>query len=371
MATTAKHRRQRPTVAGLGLVALDVIVERGSVLPALHAGGTCANVLTILSYLGWRSRPIARLGADSAADLVRADLRTWGVDLSWTTLKPSARTPIIVQKIRSDRNGIPFHTFTFFCPDCGARFPGFQPVTAQAVRPLLDSSIRPDVFFVDRISKSALTLAETYRSKGTVIVFEPQRADESKLFKGLLAQSSVVKYSHERIDELAIDALSHTLLEVQTLGRGGIRFRIHGAGEREKWLHLQAEPVAALKDAAGSGDWLTAGLIHSLWGSGRSTARDVSPQDLQQALNIGQRLAAWNCSFVGARGGMYSSEHTRVFELVDQDRHPSRQLSKDDDPLADFLAARVCARCIDEPPDRNGAYHQRRSAGPRVHSLRR
>src|SRR5262245_61462334 len=109
MAPTAKHRRQRPTVAGLGLVALDVIIERGSVLPALHAGGTCANVLTILSFLGWRSRPIARLGSDSAADLVRADLRTWGIDLSWATLKPSARTPIIVQKIRSDRNGIPFH----------------------------------------------------------------------------------------------------------------------------------------------------------------------------------------------------------------------------------------------------------------------
>ena len=51
----------QPTVFGLGLVALDVILDPCAVQPLLYSGGTCGNVLTILSYLGWEARPIARL----------------------------------------------------------------------------------------------------------------------------------------------------------------------------------------------------------------------------------------------------------------------------------------------------------------------
>jgi fructokinase len=39
---------------GTGLVALDLVVSNdNSVPPRYYAGGTCGNVLTILSFLGW------------------------------------------------------------------------------------------------------------------------------------------------------------------------------------------------------------------------------------------------------------------------------------------------------------------------------
>jgi sugar/nucleoside kinase (ribokinase family) len=313
MPRTAKRRPGRSTVFGIGLVALDVIVDRGGTSPGLYAGGTCANVLAILSYLGWKAKPIARLGDDSAANIVRADLRAWGVDLSWASLKPLARTPIVVERLRADRNGVPFHTFSFFCPACGARFPGFQPVTGQTVAPLA-SAASPDVFFVDRVSKSAVALAEVFRSDGATVVFEPQRADESKLFREMLTLADVVIYSHERIDELPARKSSDTLLEVQTLGRGGLRVRIHRNGRGAKWSHLQAEPVRELRDAAGSGDWLTAGLIHGLRSRPSGTAFELS--DVQRALAIGQKLAAWNCGFVGARGGMYAADRDAVLAIL-------------------------------------------------------
>ena len=51
-----------PTVYGTGLVALDIVIGSDANESAYHwAGGTCGNVLTILSYLNWTSFPIARL----------------------------------------------------------------------------------------------------------------------------------------------------------------------------------------------------------------------------------------------------------------------------------------------------------------------
>ena len=55
-------RKGRPAVTGMGLVALDmVITEPSDREPRFFAGGTCGNVLTILSYLGWAATPVARL----------------------------------------------------------------------------------------------------------------------------------------------------------------------------------------------------------------------------------------------------------------------------------------------------------------------
>jgi fructokinase len=62
MKKRATTSRLRPTITGTGLVALDVVCNAQSqCVPAFFAGGTCGNVLTILSYLGWRAMPISRL----------------------------------------------------------------------------------------------------------------------------------------------------------------------------------------------------------------------------------------------------------------------------------------------------------------------
>ena len=123
-----------PTVFGSGLIALDLVVskETSSSFRA-HAGGTCGNVLTILAYLGWNSYPIARFGDDAASEVVRADLRRWGVHLDYAGCTPSSHTPIIVQQIRRRRDGTPTHSFSWACPRCGSRLPSFQPVTRAAV----------------------------------------------------------------------------------------------------------------------------------------------------------------------------------------------------------------------------------------------
>src|ERR1051325_3529900 len=117
-------------VIGLGLVALDVLESAGVVRSEYRAGGTCANVLAILSYFGWDAYPIARLNGDRAARHVRRDLETFSVNLDFASLDPRSKTPIVRHLI--EPTGA--HRFSLRCPSCAAWLPTYQPVTNHAVR---------------------------------------------------------------------------------------------------------------------------------------------------------------------------------------------------------------------------------------------
>ena len=57
----------KPVCLGTGLVVLDVVMNGNPHSRSkVWAGGSCGNVLTILSYLGWNAFPITRLGNDDA-----------------------------------------------------------------------------------------------------------------------------------------------------------------------------------------------------------------------------------------------------------------------------------------------------------------
>ena len=132
-AKTRIKTHSKPTAWGIGLIALDLILDGGDPKPRLSAGGTCGNVMAILSRLGWNAVPVARLASGGVSNLVMGDLQRWNVDTSRLQLRPTARVPIIVQRIRKDANGIPFHSFSFSCPNCGKRLPSFQAVRTDSI----------------------------------------------------------------------------------------------------------------------------------------------------------------------------------------------------------------------------------------------
>jgi sugar/nucleoside kinase (ribokinase family) len=308
--TNMKVNPFRPSVAGMGLIALDVVISEGSE-PGYFAGGTCGNVLAILGYLGWHCVPIGRHRYDQASEIIRADLGKWGVDLSLLHLEPLADTPIVVERLEKDVAGIPYHRFSFFCPGCSRRYPRFQAVPVKSLVDVLPKIKDREVFFVDRVSAGSLVAAKRAKENGAVVFFEPPSASDDKNFRSMLATASIIKYSHDRIDELEVPRGSVTL-EIQTLGRGGLRFRTALGDFRNRWHHLDAAPKTDLVDSAGAGDWLSAGLIHVLCKGGFAGLLRNKRQTLLRAFTFGQSLAVWNCGFVGARGGMYGS---RVGEL--------------------------------------------------------
>lgn len=315
-------RNGQPTVIGTGLIALDVVVnETRQDGPRLWSGGTCGNVLAILSYLGWRSFPVGRLAEDSASELIRKDLARWNVYLDFMNLEPRARAPIIIQHLTETASGLPFHRFSWTCPACGGWLPPYRAVIASSVSASLPRIERSQVFFFDRVSRAALTLAKKSFDDGALIVFEPSCSQDPRLFREALGLTHVLKYSHERsrkLQPLLTKTTQVPLLEIETLGAEGLRFRSRLRGhDSTNWQRLNAYELKEFRDPSGAGDWCTAGIIHRLGQGGAQAFRRVTQKQLQDTFSFAQALAAWTCRYEGARGGMYFTDRDMLFKEVE------------------------------------------------------
>ncbi len=210
----------------------------------------------------------------------------------------------------------------------------------------------PKVFFLDRVSRGALILARASAAKGAIVVFEPSGIGEQHLFREALTLAHILKYSHERMRQLdEVESASGPLLELEMLGEEGLRYRSKlPLCKSNGWKWLNAYAVDQVKDAAGAGDWCTAGIIHRLGQKGLQGLQQVASAQLLDALCFGQALAAWNCGFEGARGGMYS-ENKEAFrcdiEQIMSGNGPKRSTSDNSNKAVavEDVFGDVCPTC--------------------------
>lgn len=310
-----KVHRPTPFCVGTGLIALDAVAN-GRTNESRHklkAGGSCGNVLTILSFLGWNTYPIARLRDDMASRELVKDMNRWGLNTSLMSFDNSGSTPIIIVKTGIDANGKAKHNYKRVCPNCGKWLPRYKAVLAKDVDSIITKMPLPQVFYFDRFSRSSIELARYSKNMGALIMFEPSKISDDKLFKEALGLADIVKYSQERVkhaDELTKD--KNIPLEIQTCDAKGIRFRFGGNIE---WQEIPAYTVKELKDTVGSGDWCSAGILHLLGSNGKESFKKAGPVEVFAALRFGQALAALNCYFEGARGSMYDLS-TKLFKSL-------------------------------------------------------
>lgn len=344
-----------PTIVGTGLVALDVVWTLGDPRPTHYAaGGTCANVLANLAALGWTTTPLARLAEDRAGRLVRSDLARAGVRTDHLGLPTRKPTPIVVQLNDLAPEGCSTHRFIWRCPTCGRRLPRHSPVTNAVLAELTPTLPPPDVFFFDRPSPAAVRLAKVFASHGTLVVFEPSAGGGNPHFRDALAIADILKYSADRFPTLRLPAARERrlLLEVQTLGARGARYRSWAPDHEPRWTRVPAFDVTRVVDTAGCGDWTTAGIIYELGPIGRPQLASLSEQEIRQAIRHGQALAAWSLGFAGARGGNSSQTDAARRAAVDYILREGRQ------PRARVSGSRtstrsrgnvVCSQCPAEP----------------------
>ena len=311
--------RPRPIAIGTGLVALDVVYSEDGEEPiGKWAGGTCGNVLVIRSFLGWSTYPVARLADNASASLLCGDLASWGVYLEYILQERKGSTPIIMHRIQQDGKGHGWHYFSFHCPRCGGRLPGYRPVPVSTVRQMISSMPTPALFFFDRISRGAIDMATAFRKQGALIFFEPSTQINHRLFQEALAVSHIVKVSRERWTERREFSPCETnWLLIETLGSEGLRFLSHLPSYRScGWQYVPGFPLGNYRDTAGAGDWCTAGVLACLGTQGAKGLEQAEERKVREALQHGQLLASWNCGFEGARGGMYVTQRQRLEELA-------------------------------------------------------
>ena len=299
----------QPKVFGAGLIALDLVIGPDPETPVrCWTGGTCGNVLSILAYLGWDAYPITRMNGDVASKRVRADMERWGVHLDWTGCPPTTHTPIVVQELRRRQDGQYKPRFSWSCPNCGERLPPIKTVTVGAVAKIKPALADASVFFLDRLSRANLALAAEASAHGAVVVFEPSSKATDRYMAEAIALAHIVKYADDRLDSIP-DIMTNgsaVLVEVQTLGERGLKYRHRFGRGLSDWMYLKAISPPRLADTCGSGDWCTAGLISKTAGDGQKGLYRAGARGIRAALRYGQALASWNCSFEGARGGMYA-----------------------------------------------------------------
>jgi fructokinase len=347
-----EQKTNAPSVVSMGLVALDVVIGPESKhVPQLWAGGTCGNVTTILNYLGWTAFPLARLGKDSAARFVREDLKKWNVRLDYVLQDPAVKTPVVIERIKNDKHGHPQHRFSFTCPSCGAWLPSYRSMTLNSLKEPLEK-VEASVFFFDRVSPASVQAATHFASEGSIVFFEPSGIGDPRLFQKALEAAHVIKYSHQRVREMAeLPSRPNPLLEIETLGDEGLRYKTRKGIRMSGWKSLPSLPAPSIKDTAGAGDWCSAGIISMLGGRGLKGFENVSAEQLEAGLRYGQALAAWACGFEGPRGGMYETSKVALQRTVkkilagvapEAPRHPSSS-------RANETARFVCLECNLKP----------------------
>jgi len=331
-------RKGYRTCIGTGFIALDLVTYgHEDSTPRAWAGGSCGNVLTILAYMGWKSYPVARLGHDAAAEALAADMTRHGVKFQYVAFDDAIHTPIVLQRILVDRDGHPTHRFYWTCPNCGNWLPRYSPIRLQDIRVICEDLPHTDCFYFDRVCPASLRLAAKAKEQHALVVFEPTSIRDDPPFRKAIVSCDVLKYSNEHGKCSPRTAYeSPARIVVETLGAEGLRYRLRKNGKCGEWHLLPAFRVRNLKDAAGAGDWCTAGMIDVLTG-GATSFNCVSEKKIVDALRYGQSLSALNCGFEGARGAMYGMEKARFNKQVQciLDREEGRA------PAVDSLAFEI------------------------------
>lgn len=288
-------------VLGAGLISLDVLIWDGNNLPvSYYVGGTCGNVMMILSHMGWESYPIARLDQTKDTRRVLDDMNKHRVHTDFITTS-DGKTPVIVQRNFINKDGVPTHRFESR-NGRGHFYLDFKPLTMKQADAIIKHiDFVPKVFFFDRVAPAILKLATVFKGKGSVVFFEPSsRGGDVKTFNKCVEVADVVKFSDQRIKDFhQFDGVADKLF-IQTQGANGLIYRLNS-----DWIHLEPVLNDHVVDTAGAGDWTAAALINELYnGKENQPIASFSNRDIEAALNASQRVGAQSCSYEGARGMM-------------------------------------------------------------------
>jgi len=311
-----KHPKDRaPSVIGLGFVVLDLVFSRSSeYAPTWAVGGSCGNVTSILSFLGWSTTVASLIGNDVAGDMLDTELTSLGVDTSFLIKGNPATTPIVVQHNSRTASGDREHIFSFQCPYSGTQLPRFRPYPTKHVISLVEHSTDWDVLYIDRATPAATLMAREMRAAGGLVVFEPTSEAELTREPSLLQHVQIVKFSGSQIPKTS-PSLSNELaaLQICTHGPQGLSYRLKGG----QWRHLPPFAADHIEDSAGSGDWVTASFIDGFYNTCSNDPNCLSDESIVDILSTGQRRAAENCAYAGARGLMeaYASPCTPSLDV--------------------------------------------------------
>lgn len=279
-------------IGGTGFAGVDriYIAGRRGYLRAL--GGSCGNVLVSLAMLGHPVVPVASLGTDPDGDLVVSAFRAAGARTDCLFRRPNRRSPVMVEHLDP---ATATHRFSVTAPEDGENLPRYWAMDDRELAAAGPALRGLRIFYVDRLSRTAVAAMEQAAAAGALVCFEPSVIGHPDLFRRALAVAHVVKYAEDRLGrKLAGPGWEWRGVTVRTQGADGLAV---GPAGRERRLPAIAAPRVV--DTCGAGDMVTVGILDRL---GRGGGEEELEAAVLAGAAAGQALAAANCAFVGARG---------------------------------------------------------------------
>jgi fructokinase len=297
---------------GSGIYNLDTIVIRDypdgpagkrftDKVVAEEVGGTCGNVMCLLSNFGVETYPQVSLDNSREGKKIAKDLERYGCDMRFVTNTPNGGTTLLRVTHKRNPDGSPKVSVRAGSPG-GSRFPRRKFLRAQDQAPAfvdaLTSEFIPDFYFFDSPAAGHRYIARELRTMGTTVYFEPSSVS-TKADLECVSLSDIVKFSDENVLDTSFADAFNDKLFVQTRGKDGLRFKLR-SGE---WKTLPGIPNDNVIDTEGAGDWTTAAIIYGIVRSGESFA-ELNEDDLVPILMEAQRFASEKVSHLGSKGNI-------------------------------------------------------------------
>lgn len=297
---------------GSGIYNLDTIVVRDypdgpagkrfiDKVIAEEVGGTCGNVMCLLSYFGLEAYPQVSLDDSPEGKKIAEDLERYGCDMRFVTNTQDGGTTLLRVTHKLNPDGSPKISVKAGSPG-GSRFPRRKFLRARDQAPAfieaLTSEFIPDFYFFDSPAAGHRCVARELRMMGTTVYFEPSSVS-TKVDLECVSLSDIIKFSDENVPDTSFADGFNDKLFVQTRGKNGLRFKLRDG----EWKTLPGVHNDNVVDTEGAGDCTTAALI---WGIVRNEKpfAELTEEDIVPILTEAQRFASEKISYLGSKGNI-------------------------------------------------------------------
>lgn len=304
-------------VVGMGLVAVDHIFLNDSRREARYlgsaGGGSVGNTLSFLGALGYKTGLIGAIGNDIQSEIIRQDLKNFGVYAGWLVQKGKAgqfRRSRQYFQIISERNHS--HKFELECPSCKVATGRSVILNATDItKDMIEAARNCRIIHIDRANDASISLARVTLQAGGItsfdFSFDSFESTRSKA-QELISIATIVKVNSSTFNNFlkrnkieTLDAFSQQFENIRLLvvtdGEKGVYGFIRGEKMEIQQFKYPAINCLRLCDTAGAGDILIGAILAQILNG--SSKLELGFEE--QMLAIAQGIASTKCCFYGAR----------------------------------------------------------------------
>ena len=264
-----------------------------------EVGGTCGNVMCMLSRLGWDARPQVKLIDDQNGLKLADSLKSFGCDTRHVSFSPNGGFSGLACTHRRNRTtGEHELGLKGFGPN-GSMFRKITELRARDEAPafLVNLTETPDVYFFDHSEAGPRLIAKELQQLGTIIYYECENSRDINKFIKSVEVADIVKFSDENVPDVSFCSNHKNKLFIQTQGAKGVQFKLCDG----EWKHIPAVPIKNVVDWEGCGDTITAVFINELGKLGLPKISEMTEDQVLSALRIASEKAALCTQYYGAK----------------------------------------------------------------------